>query len=264
MQRAARTWILHRRRPPRATAAAQDGPEGGRRRDLIRPGRARLRHCHHEEAVEVRDLRQPDPLDAVDPVISASEHQTLGHAVEGARLCGRVRGPLRADTSLRNREAILRACRERSSPPRSPVGRVTVRARRSPRPWARVVRQRRADRRRAFGVFYPVAPGAARRPPPRASPLRRRRAGQRGSDQHRRDHLAPIAAPRLRHHHHHRPAPPPLARYAPPSRRRRRHPPRADLARAPGSSSAQVPRASRWRAVLRSSPAARSDRDAAR
>lgn len=145
-----------------ATSLAQDSASEVARRDLIAQAEAAAAAGDHARAVELGARAAQVRVTPSIQYFLAREHLALDHAVEALGFAGACARAAEGDPSLRNREGILRACRDLERASEARVGRLTVILPTNP-PAGLSVRVRSAELPPPFfGAPYPVTPGAVR------------------------------------------------------------------------------------------------------
>lgn len=144
-----------------ASGWAQEAPLEVARRDLIAQAEAAAAASDHALAVRLAERAREIRVTPTLQYFLAREHLALDHPVEALDYSGSCARAAEADLALRNREAVLEACRELVAQAQPRVGRVTVRVA-SPCPEGLTVRVREAELSASlYDVAVPMTPGAA-------------------------------------------------------------------------------------------------------
>ncbi len=140
-------------------ASAQDGPTEVARRELIAQAEAAATAGDHARAAQLGERAAQLRVTPTIQYFLAREHLALEHPVEALGYSGACARAAEADTTLRNRDGVLAACRAIVTTTEAQVGRVTVHVP-SDAPAGLTVRLRGAAfPSTLFDVAYPVAPG---------------------------------------------------------------------------------------------------------
>lgn len=143
-----------------SSAFAQESPLEVARRDLISQAEQASTAGDHARAAELAGRASQIRVTPSIQYFLAREHQQLNHPVETLAFAGGCARAAEADLTLRNREAIMQACREIVTATEGRVGRLTVHLP-SPAPSGVSVRVGSTDVPPTLvGVPIPVAPGA--------------------------------------------------------------------------------------------------------
>lgn len=143
-----------------AAATAQESPADIARRELIAQAEQASTAGNHAQAVELAQRAAQIRATPSVQYFLAREQQSLGHSVEALAWAGACARAAEADTALRNRDAILQACRDIATASEARVARLTVTVP-SPAPPGLTVRVGTSELAPAlWGIAYPVAPGA--------------------------------------------------------------------------------------------------------
>lgn len=143
-----------------ASTHAQESPAYVARLDLIAQAEAAATAGDHAQALRLAERAAQLHVTPTLQYFLAREHVALDHPVEAlgySRACERA---AEADLSLRNRDAVLQACRDIVASTERRVGRITVQVPSPALPGLSVRVQQTELPESLYGVAYPVAPGA--------------------------------------------------------------------------------------------------------
>lgn len=142
-----------------AAASAQEGPAEVARRDLIAQAEAAAAAGDHARALQLGERAAQIRVTPTIHYFLAMQHLALDHPVEALGYSGACARAAEADPALRNRDAVLEACRAIATTTAQRVGRLTVHV--APdAPEGLAVRVQDGTLPAAlYGVAYPVTPG---------------------------------------------------------------------------------------------------------
>lgn len=143
-----------------APTRAQENPAYVARLDLIAQAEAAATAGDHAQALRLAERAAALHVTPTLQYFLAREHEALDHPVEAlgySRACARS---AEADLSLRNRDAVLQACRAIVASTERRVGRITVHVPSPALPGLAVRVQQVELPTTLYGVPYPVVPGA--------------------------------------------------------------------------------------------------------
>jgi hypothetical protein len=142
-----------------AHATAQESPADIARRDLIAQAEAAAAEGDHARALQLGERAAQLRVTPTLHYFLAREHLALDHPVEALGYSGACARAAEADLALRNRDAVLAACRAIVVTTEGQVGRVTVRVP-PDAPAGLTVRVRGETLAPTlYDVAYPVTPG---------------------------------------------------------------------------------------------------------
>lgn len=142
-----------------ADASAQEGAAEVARRDLIAQAEAAATEGDHARALQLGERAAQIRVTPTIHYFLAREHLALDHPVEALGYSGSCARAAEADPALRNRDAVLEACRAIATTTSQRVAHVTLQVSHVAPAGLSVRVQDAALPAALYGVAYPVTPG---------------------------------------------------------------------------------------------------------